>query len=126
MDRATIAKVQRLGFDVWLRRESDPYMIFTDREGKRLGYLQENGGATGGGWTLCTVHKPNMTTGTGYLMAAAVGDFTARDLERCFAMGPDWAYSRDLITVKKYRDMDEYRARGIFESAYAKMEAIDA
>ena len=127
MDKATIAKVQSFGFDVWMHGpdESASWMIFTDPEGKRLGYLQENSGGIGGGWTLSTVHKPNTTTGTGYSMGNAVADFTAEDLAACFAMGPAWALNRDMASVKKYRDMEEYRSRGSWEAKYRKLEPVD-
>lgn len=109
MDRATIAKVQAFGFDVWMRNlERDTYLWFTD--GTRIGYLQEGAG----GFTLCTVHKPNHTSGTGYQIARDVGDFTKADLVRCFAAQPHWAYASEAKSVVKYRGMAHFTSADLF------------
>jgi len=112
MTRDIIEKVQGFGFDVYMRKPEDTYMIFTD--GQRLGYLE----AGRFGFNLATVHKANRESGTGYQIERDVGDFDADALNRCFVTAPSWAQS-SASSVKKYRDIAEYIAENSFNSEYA-------
>ncbi len=127
MDKATIAKVQGFGFDVWMHgpNEAASWLIFEDPATHRLGYL-ELGGALGGGWNLFTVHLPNQRSGTGFLMHEGLRDFGRAELESCFALAPHWADSEARASVRKYRDMEHFRSQGSFEAAYRKLEKVDA
>lgn len=112
MDTAVIAKVQSFGFDVYMRKTTDSWLIFTD--GKNVGYLQDGGF----GFTLTTVHAPNSTSGTGYQIERDVPAFDKAMLERCFLLAPLWAATRDIQSVRKYRDIEAYRASSSFCSEY--------
>lgn len=112
MDKTIIEKVQGYGFDVYMRNADDTWLLFTD--GKRIGYLQ----CERFGFTLCTVHKPNENTGTGFQVARHAGDFDKAALESCFASVPPWTSSEDRDSVRKWRDMDEYRAANSFNGGY--------
>lgn len=110
----TIAKIQSLGFSVYMRKLADSYCIFTD--GTRLGYFQENSGF--GGFTMSSVHMPNQRTGTGFQVARHVDYFDKRLLEECLATHcPNWSRG-DEGTVKKYRDIEHYRNRDTWNAEY--------
>lgn len=113
MDKEIITKVQSFGFHVWMRKESDTYMIFTD--GTRLGYLQVERSS---GFTMSTVHIPNSTSGAGFQMQRHVGDFDREMLESCFVHAPHWAPGSDVRSVVKWRDIEHYRASNAFNGEY--------
>jgi hypothetical protein len=120
MNRDIIAKIQSFGFSVYMRKESDTWLLFTD--GKNIGYLQD--GPQGFG--LSTVHKPNQTSGTGYQIERHEADFDKADLEICFVDAPGWADFRSRATVKKYRDITEYIAANSFNQEYKLVPALGA
>ena len=113
MDKHVIDAVAAAGFDVWMRDLKDTYMLFTD--GKNIGYLQNDRMA---GYTISTVHKPNTTSGTGYQIERHVTTFTKEMLQNAFVRAPHWAYGRDIDSVRKYKDMDDYRAGNSFNASY--------
>ena len=122
MDTAVIAKVQRLGFRVYMRRTTDSWMIFTSQDGKRLGYMQEE--RLGGPLSISTVHKPNTRSGTGFSIDQWVSDFSREDLERCFSLGPRWADEQSLQAVKKWADIDAFIASSRFNQQYGLVPPI--
>lgn len=114
MDKKIIAKVQSFGFDVYMRNpEQDTWLLFTD--GKHIGYLHYHPME---GFTLSSVHKPNMTTGTGILVKRAADSFDKEDLERCFAVAPGWLPRDGITSIVKWRDMGEYRQASSFNADY--------
>ena len=112
MDAKIIAKVQRFGFDVYMRNPDDTWLYFTD--GKSIGYLED--GRLG--FNLSTVHKPNKQAGTGFQIERDAGYFDAYMLRRCFVGVPHWAPLRDRDSIKKYRDMSEYLNESAFNRGY--------
>ncbi len=123
MDKTTIAKVQSLGFNVYMRNEKDSWLLFTSADDKNIGYLQQE---RFGGVTLSTVHIPNKTTGTGYQIQHMEDDFNVDDLNTCFATAPHWAFNRDRETVRKWRDMAAYIAANSWNGGYRKLEPVTA
>jgi hypothetical protein len=113
MDKAIIAKVQSLGFDVYMRNEDDSWLLFTD--GTRIGYLQAD---RLGGFSFSTVHKPNTTTGTGFQIDRNADGFDKSDLERCFIHAPHWALNREASTVVKYKNIGDYISENSFNREY--------
>ena len=67
MDSSVIAKVQSLGFNVWMRKSTDTWMIFATKDDKQLGYMQEE--RLGGPLSISTVHIPSTSHGTGFSIA---------------------------------------------------------
>jgi hypothetical protein len=118
VNKETIAKVQSYGLDVYMRNETDSWLIFTD--GKRIGYLDTGG--TFGLFNLCTVHKPNRTTGTGFQVGRHEASFDKAALESCFAFAPAWAHGGDRETVKKYRDIADFLNADDWNRGYRKVE----
>lgn len=116
MDKAVIEKVQGFGFDVYMRKPEDSWLIFTD--GKRIGYLQTDRSS---GFTLSTVHKPNGRTGTGFQMGRDVVGFDKPDLELCFLLAPSWATHDERESVNKYRDMDAFLNADDWNRGYRKV-----
>lgn len=117
MNSALIDKIKRLGFRVWMRHPEDNFLLFTDKDGKKIGYLQDSGPEA---ISMSTVHKPNHTSGTGYGMFKHVDemDLSREDLDACFCLYPQWADSKSRDSVKKWKGIDEYRAANKFNAAY--------
>jgi hypothetical protein len=116
VNKETIAKVQSYGLDVYMRNETDSWLIFTD--GKRIGYLQEERSS---GFTYSTVHKANRTTGTGFQVGRHEAVITKSALESCFVFAPHWVGGGDAKSVEKYRNIAEYISADDFNSAYRKV-----
>ena len=112
MEQRIVDAVVAAGFDVWMRDPKDTYMLFTD--GKNIGYLQY---ARMAGYTISTVHMPNTTTGTGFQVERNVAYLTPEMLASAFVYCPDW-FRRDAASVRKYRDIEHYRAESSFNEAY--------
>ena len=107
----TIALIKSFGFDVYMRSPKDSWLYFTD--GKRIGYLQND---FGGGYSLSTVHKPNISTGTGFDVGRNIYDLSKEVLERAFMFAPSWSY--DHHTIVKYPDMHAFIAANQFNKEY--------
>ena len=119
MDQSIIARIQGYGFDVYMRDPKDTYLYFTD--GTRIGYLQEDRLA---GITMATVHMPNRTTGTGFQVTRHAPEFDKTDLERCFRIGPEWASTRDLSSVVKYKSMEAFIKSDSWRGGYKLVEPV--
>lgn len=116
-----ITKIRSLGFQVYMRKPGDSYLLFTD--GTRIGYLQED---RGGGLSLTTVHRANQRTGTGFQAAAGVAPeaLDRPTLERAFAHGPSFPMtSDDLATIKKWRDMDAFVKADSWNAGYSLVQS---
>ncbi len=116
MKREIIDAVAAAGFDVYMRKTSDTWLIFTD--GQRLGYLKDDG-------CLSTVHIPNVTSGTGFQIERHADMrtlLTRENLERAFAHCPHW-HRRVAGSVRKYRDIEHYRASSTFNADYQLVAA---
>jgi hypothetical protein len=112
MDKAVIDAVAAAGFAVYMRHINDSFLLFTD--GKNIGYLQDSRGR---GLSLTSVHKANRTTGTGFALGE-LAEINRETLSQAFVHCPSWA-RHDAGTVRKYRDIEEYRAENSFNAAYA-------
>lgn len=115
MSPDTIHLVANLGFNVYMRDKKDTWLIFTDPDGKRLGYLQVNRFS---GYDISTIHHANATSGTGFQVERDVPELTRGILEFAFQHAPPWADQRDVKSVRKYKDIDDYRAASNFNSKY--------
>lgn len=119
MDTKIIAAVQKAGFTVYMRKTTDSWLIFTDADGKNVGYLQD-------GWrglSLGTKHVPNRTTGTGFSLTEFMSpaDLTREKLEKAFVVAPGWATSDDVKSVRKWRDIREFMAADLFNGEYGNV-----
>jgi hypothetical protein len=114
MKQDVIDAVAAAGFDVYMRALTDTWLIFTDPATGRIGYLQA---PRGDGYSLSTVHMPNTTTGTGFQVDRYLTDFSRQSLQRAF-LAPDWASGRDRESVRKYRDIEHFRAANEWNGAY--------
>lgn len=117
MDRSIINAVQAAGFDVWMRDPSNDWLLFTD--GKNIGYLQS-------GWrgiSTTTVHHPNQTSGTGFQVDEFIKVIDRETLTRAFIFAPHWADGRSVASVKKYRDIEDFRAASAWNAGYQKVGA---
>lgn len=116
MPPEVIGAVKSAGFDVYMRGESDSWLLFTD--GTRIGYL-ENSCATG--LRISTVHKPNTHSGTGFAIVdgLAISDLTRDKLSEGFLHAPDWG--RHIASVRKWRDFEAFKEANSFNRAYRKI-----
>lgn len=119
MEQKIIDAVAKAGFDVWMRKPGDSWLLFTD--GKNIGYLQVDRLA---GYTISTVHMPNRSTGTGFQIERHVSSFDKDTFARAFVHAPDW-YRGDAASVRKYRDMDHYCTESSFNAAYELVAKAD-
>ncbi len=103
MDRAVIDLIKSFGFDVWMHKPSDRYAYYTD--GTRIGYIEVDHRVTT--YRISTVHHPNRTTGTGFAMEE-VYSINKSVLESGFDIAPPWASDRDIESVIKYHDIDDF------------------
>lgn len=113
-----IHAIARAGFDVYMRKPSDTYLLFTD--GTRIGYMQEN---RLGGLSLHTVHMPNTTSGTGFSVVEdlSVEHLTPATLAKAFMAAPDWAWRSHAATVRKWKDWAAYQAANSFNASYRRV-----
>jgi hypothetical protein len=119
MDHRIIAAVQGHGFDVYMRKPSDTWLLFTD--GKNLGYLQEDRLE---GIALSTVHIPNQTTGTGFRIDTDAGELTREKLLECFCTAPSWASGRARASVKKWPSVAAFIASNGFNREYRLIPGV--
>lgn len=112
-----INKIKSYGLRVWMRDRDDSYLLFTDRNAVKIGYLQNSGLDA---ISMSTVHKPNYTSGTGFGMFQHVDedDLSREDLDACFCLYPQWASSASRDSVRKWKGMEEFRAADKFNAAY--------
>ena len=104
MEQTIIDAVTAAGFDVYMRKPADTWLIFTD--GKNVGYLQHDRLA---GYTISTVHIPNTTTGTGFQVERHISKFDREKLRRAFIHYPDW-HRGSAESVHKYKGIEDYIA----------------
>ena len=104
-----VALFKAAGFQVWMRKANDSHCLVTD--GKRIAYVQWSNYSNPG---VSTVHKPNKTTGTGFRIS---DEITIPLVSLAMAMiAPSWADSRDIASVRKYRDWTEFHSSDSFNS----------
>ncbi len=94
-----VAIIKREGYKVFMPASASTWAYYTD--GKQIGYVQWGRD----GVKVCTVHQANLTSGTGFLIADEV---TQQTLRAGFAQAPNWAYSADRQSVKKYPDWETF------------------
>lgn len=81
------------------------WAIVTDSTGEKIAYVQSG---DFGGIKLSTKHKPNQTTGTGFQV-------DGEDIEKAFVIAPSWTKNKDIETVKKYKNIEEYKNQSYFK-----------
>ena len=117
MDKSIIERVQSCGFDVYMRDVSDTYLFFTD--GTNIGYLQHR---EMDGFSLSTVHIPNTTSGTGFVVARFMADITCRELAECFVRCPSDFMGQGLAkSVVKWRDWDHFHNSNQWNKSFNKV-----
>lgn len=116
MDFLIVKKIIDLGFKVYMRDDKDTWLIYTD--GTNIGYLQDDRGM---GLSISTVHKPNHTTGTGFLAIKGLGTVALSDLKVGFIICPVWASQTDRESVKKYKDIYEFLNANPFNKQYREI-----
>jgi hypothetical protein len=75
------------------------------------------------GYTISTVHVPNTTSGTGFQIERNVDRFDKEMLARAFVLSPDWSRGTATASVRKYRDMEDYRKASAFNASYQLVKA---
>jgi hypothetical protein len=108
-----IALIKSLGFRVFVSGfrvfvsdvNAPTYCYFV--QGDKIGYIQAEATGT---FSLTTVHKPNLRTGTGFSVARdlTAADLTAATLRKAFVMYPDWAWCTDRESVQKYKNVEDF------------------
>lgn len=106
MNPAVLERLWGYGFSIYMRSPEHRYLHYT-RGSKDIAYL----GLAPGGYTISTVHRPNMQTGTGFQMHSPLS-FDQLTLERLldgFRTYPDFPiWDRDRSTVHKYPSIEAW------------------
>ena len=104
-----IGTLKENGFNVYTScKDPVTYFHFEDKNGA-IGYCQDDSGF--GGFSFSSVHKPNITTGTGFGISNRIDYPTITHAREALVMYPSWASSLDVKSVKKYKNMAEYLER---------------
>ena len=116
--KQALKAIREAGYTAYMRdQENDSWCYFTD--GTRIGCAEFGRSAAashGVSVHLCTVHKPNKETGTGFSLD---GDaLTPADFALAFEYAPAWATGKQRASVVKYRDWAEFKARDSFNAEY--------
>jgi hypothetical protein len=85
------------GFVVYGPVKRSSYVFFTDAQEKHVGYAQLGFGEA---FSFSTVHKPNLTTGTG---------FRAENAQEAFMTAPSWASEEQARSVRKYASFQDFK-----------------
>ena len=106
LTQSEINTIAALGYRVYMTPNPhfQTYCFYSD--GQRIGYLQRD---YFGGLSISTVHIPNRRTGTGFHMVDQA-PLNRESLEMGFAFAPNWADSRDLSSIKKYKSLEDFLA----------------
>lgn len=113
-----IEAIERAGFTAYMRNRLDSWCVYTD--GKRIGYMQR---AEFVGYSISTVHKPNILTGTGWQMIRETFDLTPENLAFGLMDYPSGATDKERESVRKYSGIEEYRESMRFNRPYKPVSA---
>lgn len=103
-----VEMMQEQGWKVYARGEKFTYCYCTD--GVNIAYVQWSDGRPQVG----TVHIPNKTTGTGFRYADDITPSTVRGA--MITVTPHWADAKDLASVRKYKDWNEFHKSNSFNA----------
>jgi len=87
-----------------------------------IGYLQFDRMS---GIHFSTVHKPNRTTGTGFIVADEITSHFHEYALKSFCHAPFWASSADRNSVVKFKNWKEYADSKESYYTYRKIEKTD-
>ena len=112
MDSSYIDMMKAQGWKVYKRTANGifkaEYCYCTD--GTHIAYVQWSDGRP----LVSTVHKPNRTTGTGFQFDDRITPDSIRKAMLCVA--PTWAKARDIQSVHKYKDWNEFHKSSSFNA----------
>jgi hypothetical protein len=97
-----VTQLKSFGFRVFVNKNQEEPTYAFYSENNKIGYIQEGWGCE---YNFSTVHKANRQTGTGFGILG--GPMTKENAESGFVFAPSWAYSSDLPSIVKYRDVEE-------------------
>ena len=106
-----IEVIKAAGYEVYMRHITDKYCYYTD--GLNIGYAQ-----WGFSMRVCTVHKANTQTGTGFSVAESITDTS---LAAGLAYTPYWASISDIASVKKYANIAAFIASNSFNNEFKRI-----
>lgn len=107
---SNIELIKSCGYRVFVRKLSAEYCFYTD--GTNIGYAQWSGYRE----SVNTVHKANLTTGTGFHFADAINAETIKGAIACFA--PQWARQRDIESINKWANWDAFHIASNFNREF--------
>ena len=113
MNPEIIRAVQALGFDVYMRKPTDTWLLYV--KGNDIGNLSIP--RLTDGVDITSVHVASRDFGTGFCVHQGVA-ITEKNLVDGFAVAPGW-YKGRRDTIKKYKDIEAYRAASTFNQEYA-------
>ena len=111
-----IDDIKAAGYRVYMRDRADSHCIYGNELG--LGQVQFDPVS---GFSICTKHKPNRKSGTGFQVSTWITRLTPELLFEGLATLPAWAKARGYEIPHKYRDIEEYRAEHPFNAEYAEI-----
>lgn len=107
-----IEVLKKDGFQVLIPKEARDYCVFS--KDNKIGYCQIS---FSGLLEFSTIHKPNRYTGTGYRIHSAITEPTTAHAKDAFVFAPNWANSKDVETIVKYKSLADYKD-GLFGDQY--------
>jgi hypothetical protein len=103
MKPSIVRVIKTLGnYRVYQSGDQKTYCHFTNPEGTHIGYAQYN---PIDGYTICTVHKPNSKSGTGFQIVRRAESITQEDLENALYSTPNWAKN---YPHEKYKNWEAF------------------
>lgn len=72
------------------------------------------------GYSFSTVHKPNTTTGEGFLIERELPNATINNANSTFIFVPGWASKQDRDSVVKYKNIDDWAKQSYLSNTELK------
>lgn len=107
MNPAVLQLLWDYGFSIYMRSQEDLYLYYT-QGANQIAYL---GYRPAGGFTISTVHRPNMRTGTGFQIHSPLSfyEVTKERLEDGFWTYPNFPITdSDRASVYKYPSVSHW------------------
>ncbi len=97
-----VKELKAKGFKVYAPAKITTYCHFVKDD--QIGYLERGEY----GFNFSSVHKPCHECGTGYQIHREINRPTVEMAEDCLVLAPHWAWSKDVLATKKYKNWEDY------------------
>lgn len=97
--------LKKSGYNVYYADDDRKDNFFLVEKNNNLAYVQYD---DYDGFTISSKHKANRTTGTGFQVYKTYNPKTS-DVEKGFIFAPSWARKKELSSIQKYKNFEEYQ-----------------